>query len=488
MPSPFVVRAQVAAARLSFRLPSRTEMLAAPPAGSGLRPILGDGGLPVIGHTIGLLGDGLTFGRRQVERYGQVSWFGGLGRRVVSVTGPDGIGEVLTNRNGDFSNQQGWEFVIGPFFHRGVMLMDFDEHRQHRRIMQHAFKNERLVEYLAGLNPNIERGISEWVPSERFRLYDATKQLTLDLATTVFVGDTLGPEADQLNRSFQHAVVGGGTALRADVPGGRWHRGLRGRAFLEEYFRSRLPAKRASDGRDLFSVLCHAESEDGERFSDEDIVNHMIFVLMAAHDTSTATLAWMAYFLASHPEWQDRVREESLALGKDAIDYEDLDRLTAMDLAMKETLRMYAPVGVLFRETLRDTSILDHYLPAGTLVGLGLYSSMRMEPWWSEPDRWDPGRFSEERREDLSHKYAWVPFGGNVHKCIGLHFGGMEVKAILHQLLLRYSLSVPSGYLPPLTHATGPIPADGLPLQLRRLRRSTPAASGRQPEPVFTKS
>jgi cytochrome P450 len=101
------------------------------------------------------------------------------------------------------------------------------------------------------------------------------------------------------------------------------------------------------------------------------------------------------------------------------------------------------------------------------MISLGLFGSMRMEPWWQDPDRFDPMRFSDDRREDLSHKYAWVPFGGNVHKCIGLHFGGMEVKAILHQLLLRFAWSVRPGYEPPIAPATGPIPADGLPLNLR---------------------
>ena len=103
---------------------------------------------------------------------------------------------------------------------------------------------------------------------------------------------------------------------------------------------------------------------------------------------------------------------------------------------------------------------MGHHLPAGTLVALGLYPSMRMEPWWSNPDVFDPERFAAPRRQDQSHKFAWVPFGGNVHKCIGMHFGGMEVKAIMHQLLLRHSWTVPDGYAPPIGYGTGPIVSD----------------------------
>jgi cytochrome P450 len=347
------------------------------------------------------------------------------------------------------------------------MLMDFEEHRHHRRIMQQAFKRERLVAYLESMNPAIARGLQRWAPGDAFPLYTHAKRLTLDIATEVFVGAEPGAEADRLNQAFVDTVVGGQAIVRAPVPLGKWKRGLESRRLLEDYFRAQLPAKRAGDGDDLFSVLCHAESEDGHRFTDEDVVNHMIFVLMAAHDTSTITLAMMGYFLGRHRDWQARLRAESQALGKPAIGYEDLEALPSADLVMKETLRMFAPVGMLARETVKDTQIQGHFVPSGTKVLLDIYPTQRMEPWWRDPDTFDPERFAEPRREDAWHKYAWAPFGGHVHKCIGMHFGGMEVKAILHQLLLRNEWSVPDGYEPAMTYATGPCPADGLPVRLR---------------------
>jgi cytochrome P450 len=320
------------------------------------------------------------------------------------------------------------------------------------------------------MNTRIALGLDQWQPDPRFHIYAATKKLTLDVGTEVFVGTTAGAEADRLNQAFVAAVHGGQAVVRADIRGGAWARGLRGRQVLEEYFRGQIPAKRAGDGEDLFSVLCHAESEDGDRFSDEDIVNHMIFTLMAAHDTSTITVAMMAYHLGKHQDWQDRARAESQALGRDAIDFDDLERLPALDLVMKETLRFNAPVGVLARETVKDTELLGHYIPAGTRVLAAIYQTQRMEPWWNDPDTFDPDRFAEPRREDRSHRYAWAPFGGGAHKCIGLHFGGMEIKAIMHQLLLRYRWSTPAGYEPPLHYGTGPTPSDGLPIRLEPLR------------------
>jgi cytochrome P450 len=385
----------------------------------------------------------------------------------VLVLGPDGIETVLTNRDRAFSNQGGWEHFIGPFFARGVMLMDFEEHRHHRRIMQQAFKRERLISYLDTMNAAIERGIAAWPVGREFELYPAAKQLTLDIATEVFMGEQPGAYADEINKAFIDVVVGGQAIIRADIPGGKWHHGLESRRLLEDHFRAQIPAKRATTGADLFSVLCHAETEDGERFSDTDIVNHMIFTMMAAHDTSTITATMMAYYLAKHPDWQDRVREQSLALGKSAIGYDDLDRLAAMDLVFRETLRMNAPVGMVARQAIKDTEICGHHIPAGTKLVLGIYPTQRMEPWWHNPDTFDPERFTPERAEDQTHKYAWAPFGGNVHKCIGMHFGSMEIKAIIHQLLLRNSLHVAHGYEPTIDYGTGPFPGDGLPIELR---------------------
>jgi cytochrome P450 len=92
-----------------------------------------------------------------------------------------------------------------------------------------------------------------------------------------------------------------------------------------------------------------------------------------------------------------------------------------------------------------------------------------MEELWPDPFRFDPERFSEQRREDKVHPYAWVPFGGGAHKCIGLHFAELQVKAILHQAVQRYCWKVAPGYEMPIDATSLPVPADGLPVKLDKL-------------------
>ncbi|ETA06528.1 MULTISPECIES: cytochrome P450 [Gordonia] len=459
---------QTALGKLSSMYPSKERPLAEPPAGSGLKPVMGDPGIPYLGNTLQALADPLQSAMDRFERYGQVSWSGALGMNMVTLVGPDAIEAVWMNRNKAFSSELGWEPMIGPFFRRGVMLMDFDEHMQHRRIMQQAFSRPRLNGYLDIMTPHIEKTLANWQVGKGFHMYSNTKDLTLSLATEVFMGAHVSEaEAHRLEKAFEAAVRGGQAMVRKDVGNWTWAQGLRGREVLQEYFRSEIPLRRGSDADDLFTVLCNSESDEGETFTDEDIVNHMIFVMMAAHDTSTIALSMLTYFLGRHPEWQQRLREESLALNKPTIDYDDVDKLPSMELAFKETLRLNAPVGMLFRMAIEDTEICGHYIPKGTLLAIHPWATMLRKEWWPNPTHFDPERFSAERREDKVHRFAWAPFGGGAHKCIGLYFGGMEVKSILHQMLQRFEWTVPAGYKPELTYGTGPTPADGLPIDIR---------------------
>jgi cytochrome P450 len=445
----------------------RAAELAAPPRDSSLEAINGDSGIPLIGHSLEALRLGLDFGLKRYETYGPVSWMKVFGVKMVGVAGGDATQAVLTNKDKAFS-QQGWAYFIGPFFRRGLMLLDFDEHMFHRRLMQQAFTRPRLTGYLEHVGSVAASGVKAWQPGS-FKVYPAMKQLTLDIAARVFMASDIGAEQAGLNKAFVDTVRAGTSMIRFPLPGGRWNAGLRGRRLLEDFFRRNVPAKRESDSNDLFAGLCHARDDNGDAFSDDDVVNHMIFLMMAAHDTSTITTTAAAYYLGKHPEWQDRVRAECIAAGEGPLDMDTLEGMRDLELVIKEALRLVAPVPSLARKTVRDTEILGHYIPANTMIGLGPWVNQMLPEYWTDPDRFDPERFSEERREDKVHRYAWMPFGGGAHKCIGMHFGMQEVKTLLHQMLTRYQWSVPPDYKVRWDSTALPAPADGLPVRLELL-------------------
>ncbi|QLL08965.1 cytochrome P450 [Mycobacterium vicinigordonae] len=448
--------------------------LAEPPPGSGLKPVVGDRGLPILGHMIEMLRGGPEYLAFLYETKGPLVFGDSPVLPFVAALGPDAAQVIYSNRNKDYS-QQGWTPVIGAFFHRGLMLLDFEEHLFHRRIMQEAFVRSRLVNYVEQMDTVVSQVIAnDWVVNDsRFLLYPAMKELTLDIASMVFMGHEPGTDRElvtKVNNAFTMTVRAGNAVIRTGIPPFTWWRGLRARKLLEDYFAQRVKEQRGKQGNDLLSVLCQTEDEDGNRFSDEDIVNHMIFLMMAAHDTSTTTATNMAYQLAANPEWQQRCRDESDRLGDGPVDIDSLEKLESLALVMNEAIRLVSPVQWAMRRTVRDTELLGHYIPAGTNITAFPGVNHRLPELWTDPLKFDPDRFTEPRSEHKRHRYAFTPFGGGAHKCIGMTFGQLEIKTIMHRLLRRYRLELPRpGYEAKWDYRTIPIPMDGMPILLRPL-------------------
>ena len=412
------------------------------------------------------------------EHYGRVYRLRVFGVDMYVTSGPETFERVFVNRDKAFASGPAWSHFIGPFFHRGLMLLDFDEHLHHRRIMQHAFGTDELRRYHALLQPHLRRRLDAWPVGspEPARLQRLFKDLTLDLALEVFVGVELDDaERERINRAFVDAVRAGTSLVRRDLPGGvgPWSRGLAARRVLEDFFRAALPAKRRDGGDDLFARLCAAEDDEGNAFSDDDVVDHMIFLLMAAHDTTTTTMTQMAYRLAVDPGWERRCRDEAAAVtersGPDPT-YDDLLALIDLDLVMKESLRMCAPVPSIPRVATRDVELDGYRIPAGGFVTSTPYGNHYLDDVWPDPERFDPERFAPDRREDKVHRLAFAPFGAGVHKCIGMHFAGLQVRAVFHELLTRFRWSVPPGYELPVDLTALPLARDGLPVRLEASR------------------
>ncbi len=397
----------------------------------------------------------------------------GIGGSIISMLGPDALEFVLKNRDSAFSNARGWFPFIGRVFPGAIMAMDGDEHRYQRRIMQVAFRKSALRAYLDQMGPAIELGIGAWLkPPDRSatrQMYPLLKQLTLDLAASVFMGVELGREAKELNKAFVATVAASLAFFRAPIPGLKMWRGVRGREVLVNRFRALMPEKRATHTDDFFSEFCHAQSEQGERFTDQEIIDHMIFLMMAAHDTTSSSLTTMMYLLALHPEWQERLRAAAQSLSKAQLQHDDLEQLEELTWVMREALRLTPPLTSMPRMCVKDTEFQGYPIPAGTMVGIYPMHVHYMPSLWTNPRSFDPERFSPARQEDKRHAFAWVPFGGGAHVCIGQHFATLQVKAIMHQLLLRYRWSIKPGYTMPYQLVPIAKPRDGLPVTLERI-------------------
>jgi cytochrome P450 len=354
------------------------------------------------------------------------------------------------------------------------MLLDFEEHRLHRRALSVAFKSGPMKSYLADLDRGIAARVAQWKAQPGpMLLYPAMKQLTLDLAATSFLGAEIGPEVDDITRAFVDMVAASVAVIRKPLPGTAMARGVNGRKRIVAYFSEQIPIRRAKGGGDdLFSQLCHATHEDGALLSTQDIVDHMSFLMMAAHDTLTSSLTSFIGALAADPQWQEKVRAEVAALGVAAGEPTSFDNLEAMkltEMAFKEALRMKPPVPSMPRRAVRDFNFKGYAIPAGAMVGVNPLFTHHMPEIWPDPDRFDPTRFTEEAQRGR-HRFAWVPFGGGAHMCLGLHFAYMQAKTFARHFLQNLEVSLEPGYSPDWQIWPIPKPRDGLRVTLKPVR------------------
>jgi cytochrome P450 len=431
--------------------------------------IPGEGGWPLVGLTLSFVRDAFALHRGLRARHGPVYKHHILGTWGVSLAGADALEYVLMDRERNFSSELGWQSTLSNLFPRGLMLRDFDDHRKHRRIMQVAFKAPAMRDYLRRMNDGIAAELDDWGRQPDFLFYPAIKQLTLNLGASVFLGLDMGADAKALNQAFADEVAATIAVIRRPLPGTKMAKGVRARRYLVDSFTRLIPERRDSDLQDMFSHLCRAESDDGERLTDQEIVDHMNFLLMAAHDTTTSSVTTMAWALAAFPEWQERLRDEIAGIGGDRVGDDGLERMELADAVFREALRFMPPVPFLPRRALRDFEWGGYTIPAGAGVVVHPGLVMRDPAIWTDPESFDPSRFLSNRAEDKAHRFAWSPFGGGAHKCLGMHFAGVQVKAFTYQLLRRYRLVLPEGHQPTWLRIPIPKPKEGLPIRLEAL-------------------
>jgi cytochrome P450 len=441
-----------------------------PPKRNSLTHIPGDEGWPLIGKTLEVLADPKGQIERMHAKYGPVYRTHLFGETSLSLLGPEANELVLFDQAKQFSSTYGWGRILGLLFPRGLMLLDFDEHRLHRRALSFAFKSGPMKSYLASLDAGIAARVGQWKAKPGpMPFYPAMKQLTLDLAATSFLGADIGPEVDEVTNAFVDMVAASVAVIRKPLPGTQMGRGVKGRKRIVAYFSEQIPIRRKKGGEDLFSQLCQATHEDGALLSTQDVVDHMSFLMMAAHDTLTSSLTSFVGELAAHPGWQQKLRDEVTGLGiaSDApTSFDNLEAMPLTEMAFKEALRLKPPVPSMPRRTVRDLTFKGFAIPAGTMVGINPLFTHHMAEIWPDPEKFDPTRFTDEAQR-ARHRYAWVPFGGGAHMCLGLHFAYMQAKCFARHFLQNLSVSLEPGYKPAWQMWPIPKPRDGLTVVVR---------------------
>jgi cytochrome P450 len=189
------------------------------------------------------------------------------------------------------------------------------------------------------------------------------------------------------------------------------------------------------------SMLLDARYEDGSSMSDQLVMDELITLFVAGHETTSNALMWTIYLLTQHPELQQKLQAElDEVLGERDAQFSDLANLKYTEMVIKEAMRLLPPAWTLnARQANQDTQIGKYLFPKNKVVFISPYANHRNPKYFDQPEMFNPERFSEENEKTIP-KHAYIPFGTGPRVCIGQSFAMMEAKIILATLLNRFDV------------------------------------------------
>jgi cytochrome P450 len=421
-------------------------------------------GAPIVGSTFEWIRNPTLFNLGLYERYGPVVNVNYFFKDVVFLLGAEANERVLMARDDEFSNAKGWA-QVSRLFAGGLMLLDFDKHLADRRIIQRAFSPANLARYLHSLRAILDEHTLRLPSRLGIRGYQQLKQIMVHSASATFLGLDDREESLRMNDRMIAMLEAAVAVSQVNFPGTTFARGMKARDYLKRRLASHVLARKSSSADDLFTQLCLQSTAADSDMSEEDVVEHIIFIIMAAHDTTASMLSSLTMELALNPQWQTRVRDELLSL-PDAYGLDDLQGLKITEAVIDETLRRHPPVPDIPRMTTKETEVLGYTLPKDTRLVISPCFTHHFEGYWDRPFTFDPDRFLSGGRTRESRMH-WLPFGSGVHKCMGLHFTYLESKIFLRALLKSFTLHPASEKRPEWQHVPFPHPKADLWLEPR---------------------
>jgi cytochrome P450 len=413
---------------------------------------------------------------RWARQYGDIIYYRFLKFQFYVLLHPQHVEQVLLGKNGNFV--KGITSGANPeLFGNGLLTSDGDFWRRQRRLTNPAFHRESLARYAEITVEEAARLMDTWKPGETRNIHNDMMNVTL----RVVLRSLFGTEVDDNMRIIEPAleaimVSSSGFNsiaffLRVPTPARKMHflavqklnevvfsliaRGrqkLKAQASLET---AKPPAVPSGGAKDLLMLLLNARDDDGNSMSDQQLRDEVITLLLAGHETTALNLSWAWYLLAKHPEVEEKLHAElDAVLGGRAPTAADLPKLQYTDRVIREALRLYPPAWRIFRRTEEPLKVGEYTLPAGANIVLSQWVTQRDPRWFSEPEKFNPDRWSEEAAAKMP-RFAYFPFGGGPRVCIGAGFAIMEATLLLATIAQRFRMPLaPNQRVKPLASIT----------------------------------
>lgn len=408
---------------------------------------------------------------------------------MVMLTDPDDARHVLHDAASKYPRGDKARETVQPVFGNGLAISDPPFWLRQRRIMQPSFSRARIATMTAAMNAVAERHLARLADGQELRAHDLMLAITRDVITQTMFSQQLPADITAIDRAL--AEIDRYIKLRMLLP-------FRVPLSWPLPFNVRVREATATFDRVVYAIIDRREqggerpgdlldalldgrdAETGERMSRKELRDEVMHIFFAGHETTANALTWATVLLTLHPQEWERLRDEvDSVLGGRAPEIEDVPRLGRTGMILRETVRLYPPAWMIVREAAEDDVIRGYAIPRGTAVLVSPFAMHRHPSLWPEPHRFDPDRFAgDPSTVGAGKNWAYLPFGGGPHVCIGNHFALAEMTIVLARLAQRGRLVAlrPHEARPRGTTALGP--SGGVPVRFEARRTPVPARSG----------
>ena len=414
----------------------------------GSEPPKVKGGLPWVGHMLQFAGNPYNFVKKASDEVGEIASFVMLGQKIVLLTGDD-ASELFFRSSDEQLDQSAAYKLMTPIFGEGLVFdAPIKRKNEQLKMLMPSLRMEAMREHSFKIVGEVEDIISDWGETGEVELVEFTKQLTINTASHCLLGKEFRYELSDEFAGIYHDLEGGVNPIAFHfpyLPIPSFKRRDKARARLQDLVGEIVEKRKNQKEKpsDMFQSLIDMSYADGTKLGPNEITGMLVGAVFAGHHTSSGTTAWVLIELLKRPDLMEKVKKEldDLLGAKGDVTFQSLREMPVLENVLKEVLRLHPPLIILMRQVSQDLHFKDYTIKKGDMVWASPPVTHRMSTLFTNPDAFDPDRFSPERAED-KNLMAYQPFGGGKHKCSGNAFAMFQIKAIFAILLRRYEFGL----------------------------------------------
>lgn len=329
--------------------------------------------------------------------------------------------------------------ILGP----NLFDLTYDPWLPRRRALQPIFTKHRVREFGGHMAQAAQTVANNWPDGTEVDLDTECRKLTLRAVGRAVLGLNLDDHsvgiAESLHVILEYITDRGLHPISVPpwLPTPARGRARAASTALHQLADHILQACRADPTRDaplVRALIAQSGPTTGQPMSDHEIRDELLIFMLAGHDTTATTLTYALWALGHHPDLQNRVRAEALAIGDRELTPEDVPALGYTIQVLHEALRLCPPGAVIARMAARNIEVDGYRVAADTMLVVGVYALHRDPALWSEPLIFDPHRFSPQNSKSRD-RWQYLPFGAGPRSCIGDHFAMLEATLALATII-----------------------------------------------------